>query len=217
MTLYIVATPIGNLKDITVRALETLKSVDLILAEDTRVTQKLLEAYDIKKPLVSYHQHSNEATTKDILSRLQSGQNIALVSDAGTPGINDPGGKLVEAVANSKLSIKIVPIPGSNAAIAALSISGFPTDQFTFLGFPPNKKGRKTFFEKLKSMETTAVFYESPFRISKALQELPQDREIMVARELTKKFETIYRGKASEIKIPTDQIKGEFVVVINGK
>lgn len=215
--LYVVATPIGNLEDIGLRALEILKSADLVLAEDTRVTSKLLARYDIHvKELISYHQHSTAEKTKDLLNKIVVTDNTVLVSDAGTPGINDPGNMLISEIIKARLPIKIIPIPGPNAAITALSITGFPTDTFIFLGFPPHKKGRKTFFEKLAQSEVTTVFYESPFRILKALTELPQDRQVVICRELTKKFETIYRGKVSEIKIPENEIKGEFVVVVKG-
>ena len=218
--LYIVATPIGNLEDITLRALEILQSVDLILCEDTRVTSKLLAHYEIKKPLQSYHQHSKLAKVERILEAFEEGKNIALVSDAGTPGISDPGGMLVEAVAKRfSDSVVVVPIPGANAALAVLSVSGFPTDRFLFLGFPPHKKGRKTFFDEVAAREETQVFYESKHRIEKALTELAPrlaDRPIIVARELTKQFETIYRGTAAEClaKLQHDKILGEFVVVI---
>ncbi len=219
--LYIVATPIGNLKDITQRALAALREVDIILCEDTRVTAKLLARYDIAKPLKSYHQHSRLAKTDAILTMLAEGKSAALVSDAGTPGISDPGGMLVQAaVARFGDEVKIVPIPGANAAISALSISGFPADSFRFLGFPPHKKGRKTFFESIAAMPETIVFYESKHRIEKALAELAcviGDREIMLARELTKQFETLYRGTAAECleKLRSDKTLGEFVVVIS--
>src|SRR3989344_6550298 len=218
--LYIVATPIGNLKDITLRALEILKSVDLILCEDTRVTKKLLLKYGIEKPLWSYHQHSRLNKIEQIISELSLEKNIALVSDAGTPGISDPGGILIQAVCE-KLgeSVKIVPIPGPNAAITALSISGFPADNFHFLGFPPHKQGRKTFFEKISQNEKTIVFYESKHRIEKTLMELEKiiaNRQIIVCRELTKKFETIYRGSAKECleSLRKDKVLVEFVIVI---
>lgn len=215
--LYIVATPIGNLEDITLRALRVLREVDLILAEDTRVTKKLLDKYEIEKPMWSYHQHSTDSKVQEIIKELESGKNFALVCDAGTPGINDPGSQLIEAILNLSTSQveRLVPIPGANAAITALSISGFPTDQFLFLGFPPHKKGRETFFKRVAESDVTVVFYESTHRIVKALSQLPPDREIVVARELTKKFETIYRGKAGDIKL--DEIKGEFVIVVRGK
>lgn len=171
--LFIVATPIGNLEDISFRAVRILQEADLILCEDTRVTKKLLDRYAIKKPLQSYHQHSKLAKTEYIVDMLASGKNMALVSDAGTPGISDPGGLLVEAVVKRLGDeVTIVPIPGANAALAALSVSGFPTDRFIFLGFPPHKKGRKTFFEEVAALRETAVLYESKHRIEKALTAL---------------------------------------------
>ena len=220
--LYIVATPIGNLKDITLRAVDALQNADVILCEDTRVTQKLLAAYHIRKPLVSYHQHSRLAKTDMILRMLEERKNLALVSDAGTPGISDPGGVLVEAVRERfGAEVKIVPIPGANAALAALSVSGFPADTFSFLGFPPHKKGRKTFFKAIASKHDTLVFYESKHRIEKALTELASaigDRQVIVARELTKQFETIYRGTAQEclLQLQRDKTLGEFVIVVRG-
>ncbi|MEK7493782.1 MAG: 16S rRNA (cytidine(1402)-2'-O)-methyltransferase [Patescibacteria group bacterium] len=219
-SLFIVATPIGNLEDISLRALRVLKEADLILCEDTRVTRKLLDRYDIKKPLQSYHQHSKLAKMEYILDMLASGKNVALVSDAGTPGISDPGGLLVETIVKRfGDEVKIVPIPGANAALAALSVSGFPTDRFVFLGFPPHKKGRKTFFEEIAVMRETVVFYESKHRIEKALDALViniGERQIMVARELTKQFETVYRGTPGEClrALKADDMRGEFVVVM---
>jgi len=214
--IYIIATPIGNLSDITLRALEILKKVDLILAEDTRKTKILLEKYHIKKPLISYHQHSRINKINYIISQLKSGKNIALVSEAGTPGVNDPGNQLVEQITKEK-DIQIVPIPGPCAAITALSISGFPSDHFTFLGFLPKKKGRKTLF--LNFPKGTIVFYENPYRIIKTLKELHEiidDKEIVICREMTKKFEEIYRGTISEV-MPKIKPKGEFTVVIKNQ
>ena len=220
--LYIVATPIGNLADITLRAIETLKEVDFILAEDTRVTVKLLNRYEIKKPLISYFQHSKLSRVEYILDLLEQGKDLALVSDAGTPGVNDPGGKLIEEVAKKFGDrIQIIPIPGPNAVIAALSISGFNTDRFLFLGYPPHKKGRQKFFKEITESKYPIVFYESVHRILKTLNELNQleklkDRQVIVARELTKKFETIYRGKIEEIIPQIEKQKlGEFVIVIS--
>ena len=220
-TLYIVATPIGNLGDITLRALETLKSVDFILCEDTRHTQKILNHFEIKTPTISYHQHSALQKINRIISLLKEGKTLALVSDAGTPGINDPGNFLIMKALEALPDLKIVPIPGPNAAVAALSISGFPSDQFVYLGFPPHKKGRQTFFKNIGEIEKTIVFYESKYRILKTLEELKKnstvgERKIMVARELTKQFETIYRGTVDEVsaKLSHDNILGEFVVVI---
>lgn len=216
--LFVVATPIGNLEDLSFRALKTLKEVDLIACEDTRHTKILLDRYKIKKPLISYFQHSKLKKLELLISKLKAGENIALVCDAGTPGVSDPGQKLISEI--SKLSeINAIPIPGPNAALAALSISGFPASKFLYFGFLPKKKGRKTLFENLKNTEYTIVFYESPHRILRTLNDLLEnlgDREVVIARELTKKFETIYRGKFSEI-IPKIKEKGEFAIVIKGK
>ncbi len=241
-TLYVVATPIGNLKDITLRALEIFKEVDFVLCEDTRTTKKLLEHYQIEKPLISYHQHSCLKKIDFIINLLKQGKNLALVSEAGTPGISDPGGMLVNRVlGHLGNQVKIVPVPGPSAAITALSISGFPTDKFIFIGFPPHKKGRKKFFEEVLTAKYPVVFYESPYRIIKSLCDLHRltqigtpinadisvnprsnqrksaDREIVVCRELTKKFETIYRGTIEEVinQIKNDKILGEFVIVVN--
>ena len=239
--LFIVATPIGNLKDITLRALDVLREADLILCEDTRTTKKLLERYQISKPILSYHQHSRLAKIDYILNQLQKGKNLALVSEAGTPGISDPGNKLIEGVVE-KLgeAVEIIPIPGPSALISALSISGFSADKFLFLGFPPSKKRRKKFFQEAINSKYTVIFYESPHRIIKALNELTviarpkteaiprystgllrsahnDNRQIVVCRELTKKFETIYRGDIEKVihQIQADKIKGEFVVIID--
>lgn len=217
--LYIVATPIGNLEDITLRAIRALKEVELILCEDTRVTKVLLEHFDIKTPLLSYHQHSQSDKINYILESLKE-KNIALVTDSGTPGISDPGNKLIEEVLkNFKDEIKIIPIPGSSALTAIASVSGFPTDKFLFLGFPPAKNKRKKFFDRAINSEVPVIFYESSYRILKSLGELGdlnQNLKIVVGRELTKKFETIYRGEIKEVieNIKKDPIKGEFVVVI---
>lgn len=220
MSLYVVATPIGNLKDITLRALETLKGVDLVLAEDTRVTKKLLANHNINVPLESFHQHSNLKKIDRIIKRLEVGQNIALVSDAGTPGINDPGGLLIARV-GSDPTLAIVPVPGPNAAITALSISGINTDKFLFLGYPPHKKGRQKFFQEIANSNYPVVFYESTHRIIKAVKELAgvdglKARQLVIARELTKKFETVYRGTALEI-LPRieNEPRGEFVVIVD--
>jgi len=226
-TLYIISTPIGNLKDISFRAVQTLKEVDLILCEDTRVTRKLLNHYQIKKQLISYHQYSKLRKTNYIIELLKQGKDLALVSDAGTPGISDPGNKLVrDIIVSLGNEVKIIPIPGPSAVTAALSISGFGTDRFLFLGFPPKKKKRKKFFEELINSKYLVAFYESPYRIIKTLEELRnslntkyniQNTKIVVCRELTKKFETVYRGNIDKVieNIKKDKIKGEFVVIIN--
>ena len=222
--LYIIATPIGNLEDITFRAIKTLEKVDLILCEDTRVTKKLLEKYKIKKPLLSYHEHSKLSRIEKIIEELKRNKDIALVTDAGTPGISDPGNRLIEEIIKETGDrVEISPIPGASAVISALSISGFPTDKFIFLGFPPHKKGRETYFKNLVKEERTVVFYESPHRILKSLDQLEKyiekDKKIVICRELTKMFETIYRGNLKEVResLKNDKIKGEFVVVISSK
>lgn len=253
--LYIVATPIGNLEDISMRALRILGSVDFILCEDTRVTRKLLEHYKIHTRTISYHEHSDDRKIGEILSLLSDGKNLALVTDAGTPGISDPGGKLIAAVIekfgignDSESSVSIESVPGASAVTAALSISGIPTDKFVFLGFPPHKKGRQTFIRNIFTLDFPVVVYESKHRIVKFLEELKDAAEewnreaemelqknlgykkkqavkrkvlltsVVVARELSKMHETVYRGDIDTIinKIknnPEDQL-GEFVVII---
>jgi len=215
--LCIVSTPIGNLSDITARALETLGSVDIILCEDTRVSKKLLDHYGIGTPVLSYHQHSSFARIQEVILLLQQGKRIALITDAGTPGISDPGNELIQQITRNKEQ-KITPIPGPSAVIAALSISGFPTDKFLFLGFPPHKKKRKKFFEEVAASQYTVAFYESSHRIKKSLGELSQvlspDTHLCVCRELTKKFEQSYRGTITEITSMDIPEKGEFVVIV---
>lgn len=215
-TLFVVATPIGNLSDITERSKEVLRTVDQILCEDTRVTRKLLTFFEIKTPTRSYHQHSSEKDTEEILSLLIDGQNLALVTDAGTPGISDPGGRLVEHC--HQQGITVSPIPGPSAIIAALSIAGFPAEKFTFLGFPPHKKKRQKYLDNLVSIDHTTVLYESNHRIEKLLGELSEkldpEQQLCVCRELTKKFESVYRGTISQILSMNIPTKGEFVVVI---
>ena len=212
--LAIVATPIGNLEDITLRALRALKEADLVLCEDTRVTRKLLEHYRIKTPVWSYHQHSGQVKSDRILAELAAGKAVALVTDAGTPGVSDPGAKLVaEAVASGH---RLESIPGPSALTAAISISGLPLDKFLFLGFLPHKKGRQTLLGEIAESKYPVVLYESVHRIGKLLDELPPSDDIVIARELTKKFETVYRGKVEEVKkrLVKEEIKGEFVVII---
>jgi len=225
--LFIVATPIGNLEDISLRALRILKEVDIILCEDTRVTRKLLSRYDIKTSVLSYHQHSKLKKVNYIADLLEKGKNLALVSDSGTPGISDPGNKLIEFLVKGNINVVIIPIPGCSALISAASISGFPMDKFSFLGFPPHKKKRNKFFEELLhqlvDLKHPVIFYESPHRIIKTLEEIGNksqevnfNLQVIVCRELTKKFETIYRGTINEVikKIKDDKIKGEFTIII---
>ena len=217
--LYIVSTPIGNLEDMTLRALRILKEVDFILCEDTRVTKKLLDHYNIQTLTISYHQHSSLQKIDSIVELLQKGKSLALVSDAGTPGISDPGNQLVKEVAEKLPEVSIVPVPGASALVALASIAGHAMEKFVFLGFPPQKNKRKKFFQELISSPYPVVFYESPHRIQKTLEELKSLNNklpIVVGRELTKKFETIYRGTIDEVieQIQSDSTKGEFVVVV---
>lgn len=220
-TLYIVATPIGNLEDITFRAIRTLKEIDLIAAEDTRRTRILLNHYDIKTPSTSYHEHNKLTKGKELISKLVDGQNLALVSDAGTPGISDPGYYLIKLAIQS--SISIIPIPGVSATIAALSISGLPTDSFIFEGFLPSKvKARKELIRKIKDEKRTIIFYESPKRLQTTLQDLLEicgDIDVVVARELTKVFEEVLRGKITDVitGLKGRQIKGEITLLLSGK
>src|SRR5712671_4659196 len=195
-TLYLVATPIGNLEDITLRALRTLKECDVIAAEDTRRTGQLLKHFEISKPLLSYFQFNEARRSEEIIERLRRGETVALVTDAGTPGISDPGERVVRAAVNAGLRVESV--PGACALVAALTASGLPTDEFHFIGFLPHKSGqRRNQLEALKSFEGTLVLYESPYRIEKLLAELNEvfpDRQVVLARELTKKFEEFLRG-----------------------
>lgn len=215
--LNIVATPIGNLEDITFRAVRTLNEVDFIACEDTRVTKVLLNKYEIHKELFSLNAQSEKNKLPFVVDRILKGENCALVSDAGTPTISDPGVRLVnEAIKND---IEIVGIPGANAAILALSISGLPTDSFLFEGFLPQKKGRQKKLKELSDIDRTIVLYESTYRIEKLLKELNEymsERFITIHRELTKKFEESWRGIPPQIlgMLPSKTIKGEFVVVI---
>lgn len=216
--LYIVATPIGNLGDITLRALETLKKVDLVACEDTRVTKKLMTRYEVKTRVTSFFQHSKAPKISQIMEALKSGQNVALVTDAGTPGISDPGNKLVEQAILG--NIAVMPIPGPSALTAIASVAGIDMQKFVFLGFPPHKKGRETFFRKVEEMtanDLPVIFYESPYRILKSLKSLKNLR-VIVGRELTKMFEEILRGTAAEVlgyfESHPEKIKGEFVLII---
>lgn len=219
-TLFVVGTPIGNLSDMSERAKTTLASVHTVLCEDTRVTGKLLFSYNIKVPMISYHQHSGQSKTNVVIEMLEEGHDLALVTDAGTPAISDPGGKLIEELlAHFGNAITIIPIPGASAVIAALSIAGVSADEFLFLGFAPHKKGRQTFFDRVASVSSTVVLYESTHRIFKSLEEIDKrtpQRHLIVCRELTKLHETTYRGTAREVKekLEATSIKGEFVIVL---
>lgn len=218
--LYIVATPIGNLKDITERALETLKNVDFVLCEDTRDSQKLLSHFGIGTKTISLHQHSSGKKFKEILNLLEANKKLALITDAGTPGISDPGNLLVDFLLQNNPEIKIVPIPGASAVVTALSVSGFATDKFYFGGFPPLKNKRQKYFQDLANITGTLVFYESTHRILKTLEDIKNNfdnqKRIVLCRELTKQFETIYREKINQISnlLEEGSIKGEFVIVI---
>jgi 16S rRNA (cytidine1402-2'-O)-methyltransferase len=217
-TLYIVATPIGNLEDITLRALRILKEADLIACEDTRHTKILLTHYQIARPLVSYHQHSRLQKVDELLAELQSGKSVALVSDAGTPGISDPGGVLVEKAQAAGLAV--VPVPGASAVTALASVAGIAMDRFLFLGFLPHKKGRETLLKKITESEVPVIFYESPHRILKTLGSLAQSQgKLIVGRELTKKFEEIFRGSPSEAleHFSKAEARGEFVLIYSNK
>ena len=220
-TLYIVSTPIGNLEDITLRALRILKEVDLIAAEDTRHTGLLLRHFGIQKSLTSYFEGNELKKREFILSRLKQGDRIALVSDAGTPGISDPGFRLIQLAIENE--IPVVPIPGPSAVITALSVAGLPTDAFLFKGFLPHKsKKRRDLLKQLEGVRETLIFYESPHRLSETLKDILDllgDREMVLTRELTKIYEEVLRGKVSEIlnQIAEKKLKGEITLVISGK
>lgn len=219
--LYLVPTPIGNFKDITLRALEVLKTVDVILAEDTRKTGILLKHYEISKKLTAHHQFNEHRAVKGIAERILQGENIALVTDAGTPGISDPGFLLVRECIRAGAEVEC--LPGPTAFIPALVNSGLPCDRFLFEGFLPVKKGRKTRLEELAAMDCTIVIYESPHRILKALEEMAlyfgPERQASISRELTKVFEETVRGSLSDLIRYYKQhtLKGEFVIIISGK
>jgi 16S rRNA (cytidine1402-2'-O)-methyltransferase len=219
-TLYLVATPIGNLEDITLRALRTLRECDVVAAEDTRRTGQLLRYFGISKPLLSCFQFNEARRSEEIIERLKRGEKIALVSDAGTPGISDPGERVVRAAIEEGLRVESV--PGPSAIVAGLTASGLSTEEFHFIGFLPHKSGqRRKILESLKNITGTLVLYESPYRILKLLEELRDilpERRTVLARELTKKFEEYLRGKPPELLelLKTRSIKGEFVVLIEG-
>ncbi len=229
-TFSVIGTPIGNLGDITLRALETLKSADLILCEDTRMTKKLLDHYSISKPTLSYHAQSAISRTEGIVAYIKGGKNLALVSDAGTPGISDPGSHLVQIIRTEFAEqirsgeLKIEAIPGPSALASALSIAGVPCADFTFLGFLPHKKGRETLFKEIAAAERTMIFYESPHRIMKTLESLEvhvgaTGKMVTICRELTKIFEEVVQGTAVEVKAyfekNQDKVRGEFVMIVS--
>lgn len=220
-TLYVVATPIGNLEDITLRALRILREVEVIVCEDTRVTQKLLNHYEISNQLFSWHANSSSNDLTKVLNWLNAGKQVALVTDAGTPGISDPGMLMVQQVQTQLPHVKVVAIPGASALTTALSISGISTTQFLWLGFLPHKKGRQTIFKEIAEIKRPVVFYESPHRIEKTLHSIAEfvpTRTVVIARELTKIHEEVVKGTANELLQMIDQgeliIKGEFVMII---
>lgn len=213
--LFVVATPIGNLGDLSQRAKDTFANVDHVLCEDTRVTAKLMAVLALRPSLYSFHEYTDVRKRQYFIDLLRAGKNLAVVTDAGTPAISDPGSQLVaDAVA---AGIHVVPIPGASAVMSILSISGLPLERFTFVGFPPHKKGRQTFFKELSELEQVVVLYESTHRIMKTLEALKElGRPLIVGRELTKLHETVYRGSAEEVmqQIAKTSSKGEFVIVI---
>jgi len=231
MKFYVIGTPIGNMEDITYRAVRILGEVDLVLCEDTRVTKNLLNKYNISTTTFSYPSDNLKPgadklnpKVEKILAMIEEGKTLALVSDAGTPTISDPGFVLVNKIKEKFPETEVIAIPGPSALVSALSISGLPASDFTFLGFLPHKKGRETLFKEIANSERTTVFYESPHRILKALESLKKfmpDRKIVIARELTKVFEQIVSGVPSEVEKyfidNPDKVRGEFVVLVAGK
>lgn len=217
--LYIVATPIGNLGDMTVRALETLKQVDLVLSEDTRVTKKLLNHYQITTPTLSCHEHTEKGKLGQIIERLKNGESMALVTDAGTPGLSDPGNVLVSLALEA--GVQVVPIPGVSALATLVSVAGVDMREFVFLGFPPHKKGRETYFKRVAASEEPVIYYESPHRVIKnleLLESLAPDKKIILGRELTKMFEEVVRGSMADVlahlQSDAHKTKGEFVIIV---
>ena len=217
--LYIVATPIGNLGDITLRALETLKNVDVVLSEDTRVTGNLLRHFEVHKPLISFHEHTEGDKALKLVERMLAGESMALVTDAGTPGISDPGNVLVARAIEA--GVWVVRIPGANALGAIISVAGIDMREFMFLGFPPHKKGRETFFRGVAESTLPVIYYESPHRVIKNLEllmELGPNKKIVLGRELTKVFEEVVRGSVGEVKTylegKTGKMKGEFTIIV---
>ena len=224
-TLYIVPTPIGNLEDMTLRAIRILKEVDLVLCEDTSVTQRLFKEYEISTKTSLFFAQTGIKNIEKIMSLLEEGKSLALVSDAGTPTISDPGVLLVDRVRKELPNVSIIALPGASALVTALSSSGITSSSFTFYGFMPHKKGRETLFKTIAESDTTSVFYESVHRIEKTLESLattlPETRQVVIARELTKMHEEVIRASAKEVKeyfeTNKDHIRGEFVVIVEGK
>ncbi len=221
---YVVATPIGNLEDITYRAVRILSEVDMVLCEDTRVTINLLNKYGINRPTMSYHSQSKLSKLDKIMELISEGKTLALVSDAGTPTISDPGSVLVSKIRETYPDMEIIAIPGASALVSALSVSGLPASEFVFLGFLPHKKGRETLFKEISEMKRTVAFYESPHRIMKTLDSLKKyvgERKVVVAREISKIFEQVVSGTSAEVEKyfidNKDKVRGEFVVLISEK
>lgn len=229
-TFYIIATPIGNMEDITLRGIRILSEVDIVLCEDTRVTKRIFEKYNINTPMISYHAQSGEAKIEIIFEKVQEGKNIALVTDAGTPGISDPGSMLISQLREKfsdnikKGELKIVSVPGPSALTSAISIAGVPTHEFIFLGFMPHKKGRETIFNEIKESERTIIFYESPHRLMKTLESLKThlsglNKKVTIVREITKIYEEVIQGSADEVFdiVSSDDNKqrGEFVILVS--
>lgn len=219
-SLFIVATPIGNLEDITLRALRMLRECDAVLAEDTRVTKKLLAKYEIDKPAVSCHEHTDEAKLLRLVEEMREGKTFAYVTDAGTPGLSDPGNKLVSLA--DAAGVPVSPVPGASALGAIVSVAGIDMREFLFIGFPPHKKGRETFFRRIASSDVPAIYYESPHRVMKNLEllaSLAPDLNVIVGRELTKVFEETVRGTTGEVlgyfEANPAKVKGEFVIVVH--
>lgn len=215
--LSVVATPIGNLEDITLRALRILKEASVIACEDTRVTGMLMKHYEIEKPFLAVHQHTTDSVLQKIIERIRAGERVVYVSDAGTPGVNDPGGKLVAHVMEAGCAVEV--IPGASAMTAAISVCGFPMERFRYIGFIPHKNGKQSLLRSISEDEVPSLFFESTHRIVKTLDQLKasygESRLIFVGRELTKKFETLYRGTLTEVitALQASDTRGEFVII----
>ena len=214
-----VATPIGNMEDVSKRMISTLKSVDIVFAEDTRVGRSLLNKLAIKTRVERYDHHSHDKVIGKVIEVLEGGSSVAYISDAGTPGVEDPGGRLVQSALQAMPELRVVPVSGPSAVMTALSVSGFPADKFVVLGFPPKKKGRQSYFDKVAKISGTIAIYESTHRIEKTVNEIAErqpNRQMMLAREMTKKFETFLRGTASDVRrqLATSNKKGEFIIVL---